>query len=179
MNDNNRGVAYGLTLFEREAAAYSGATEHYLRTLHQIFSHTTSLLRGGDLLKPQDDQGAMSIDIRLPWSYTLGVEFNGPGSTRYWVWSRSWSGRAKEFVSSTAIYRNGEFDYSFSQEDLSEFDRCLRFGFLDRVAEYASRDKSGRAEILGQRRPSEDDKVEEEGENWDDLEGYDETADVA
>jgi len=172
-------LPYDLTLFEREVAAYQSAIEHHLRALHQVLSHIASPLRGGDLLKPQEDQVSMSVEIRLPWLYTLGVEANGPGSISYYVWSRPWSGRGKEFVSNTAIFRDGTFNYSFRQERLAKFDGVLRLGFVDCVAEYVSRNKKGRTEMLGQRRPSEDDKVEVEAEDWDESKGDDETADTA
>lgn len=176
MNDNNQGVTYDLTLIEREAAAYQSAAEHYLWALHKIFSHTASLLHDGGLLKPLDDQVPMSIDTKLPWSYTLGVEFNGPGSIRYYVWSRLWSGRGKEFVANTAIFRDGTFDYSFSQERLEDFAAALRLGFMDCISEYVSRDKKGRMEMLRQRRPSGDDNVEVEADEWDESEEDSETA---
>lgn len=176
MNDNNQAETYDLTLFEREAAAYESATEHYLSALHKIFSHTASLLRDGGLLKPLDDQVPMSIDIRLPWSYTLGVRSYGPGSVRYYVWSRSWSGRGKEFVADTAIFRDGTFDYSFSQEVLEGFAAALRLGFMDCIREYSSRDKKGRMEMLRQRRPSGDDNVEVGADEWDESEEDGETA---
>jgi len=181
MNETTDGQVqpYDLTLFEREAAAYQSATEHYLRALHQVLVDIASRLRGGGLLKPQDDQAPMSIDIKLPWSYTLGVESNGPGSIRYYVWSRLWSGRGRESVAHTAIFRDGTFDYSFSRERLEEFAASLRLGFVDRVGEYVSLDRKGRMEMLRQRRPSEDEKVEVEADAWDEAEEDDATADAA
>ena len=123
-----------LTGFERAAATYASAMEHYLRELHQILAHIGTLLLVGGLLKMERGAAATDVQVRLPWFYDLGVETNGPGSMRYYVWSRSWSGRGKEFVANTGISRDGTFDFSFSQERLEEFAAALRLGFVDRIS---------------------------------------------
>ena len=166
-----------LTGFERAAATYASAMKHYLHELHQILAHIATLLLVGGLLKMERGAAATDVQVRLPWFYDLGVETNGPGSVRYRVWSRS--GRAKDLVVTTAIFRDGTFDYAFSQERLEEFGGALRLGLVDLAAEYVSLDRKGRTEMLRQGRPSEHDKVDVQAEDCDDLEDDGATANAA
>ena len=145
LTDNEK-TRFDLALFDREAAAYDSAREHFARELHRIMADIDALLRDKGFFDPTSAEPSGTHRVKLPSHYEFGWSKPQGASKEFGLYYCS--GRSKDLVLSATLYEDRSFSFHLEDWYMPTLKGDLKDGFLEHIVEYANASKKVRAEML-------------------------------